>query len=70
MKKDHVPYGSDVSAGTYECADCGREYTNQAKTSLPPCPDFKPSTHVLNGWNILTGQGDAVADPYPNKPSK
>lgn len=70
MQKDHVPYGSDVSAGTYECADCGREYTNQSKTSLPPCPDFKPGTHTLNGWKILTGQGDAVEDPYPNEPSK
>ena len=38
MQKDHVPYGSDVSAGTYECADCGHEYSNQSKTSLPPCP--------------------------------
>jgi hypothetical protein len=70
MQKDNVPYGSDVSAGTYECADCGREYSNQSKTSLPPCPDFKPSTHVLNGWKILTGQGDAEADPYPNESSK
>ena len=65
MQKNNVPYGSDVSAGTYACADCGRQYSNQSKSSLPPCPDFKPSTHSLNGWNILTGQGDAVQDPYP-----
>ena len=25
MQKDYVPYGSDVSAGTYECVDCGHE---------------------------------------------
>ena len=36
-QKDLVHYGSDVSAGTYECADCGRQYSNQSKTSLPPC---------------------------------
>ncbi len=70
MQKNHVPYGSDVSAGTYKCADCGRRYSNQSKTSLPPCPDYQPSTHVLNGWNILSGQGDAVADPYPDQSSK
>jgi hypothetical protein len=70
MQKAHTPYGSDVSAGTYECADCGRHYSNQSKTSLPPCPDFKPGTHLLKGWNILTGQGDAVEDPYPNQPSQ
>jgi len=70
MQKDHVPYGSDVSAGTYECADCGRQYSNQSKTSLPPCPDYQPSTHVLNGWNIQSGQGDAVTDPYPNRSPK
>ena len=70
MQKAHTPYGSDVSAGTYECADCGRHYSNQSKTSLPPCPDFKPGTHLLKGWHILTGQGDAVEDPYPNQPSQ
>ncbi|MEO8492359.1 hypothetical protein [Pseudomonas sp.] len=70
MQKAHTPYGSDVSAGTYECADCGRQYSNQSKTSLPPCPDFEASTHLLKGWNILTGQGDAVEDPYPSDTSR
>ncbi|CAI8955875.1 hypothetical protein EMIT0P253_50264 [Pseudomonas sp. IT-P253] len=36
MQKDYVPYGSDVSAGTFECVDCGHQYSNQAKTSIPP----------------------------------
>jgi len=67
VKKAVVPYGSDVSAGTYECADCGRKYSNQSKTSLPPCPDFDKDDHPLRGWTILTGKGDAVEDPYPNK---
>ena len=70
MQKNYVPYGSDVSAGTYECVDCGHLYSNQAKKSMPPCPQYKPATHTLNGWKILTGQGDAVKDPYPNKADK
>lgn len=65
VKKTCVPYGSDVSAGTYLCADCGREYSNQSKTSLPPCPNYKESSHPLKGWEIKTGQGDAKEDPYP-----
>lgn len=65
MKKKNVPYGSDVSAGTYICSDCGYEYSNQSKTSLPPCPKRKETLHVLNAWDIITGQGDAKNDPYP-----
>ena len=65
MEKELVPYGSDVSAGSYECADCGQAYSNQSKTSMPPCPKFTKATHPLCGWKIVTGQGDAVADPYP-----
>ena len=64
-QKDLVHYGSDVSAGTNECADCGRQYSNQSKTSLPPCPNLDRFQHTLMGWKILTGQGDAVEDPYP-----
>lgn len=75
MVKKFAPYGSDVSAGTYTCADCGYEYSNQSKTSLPPCPkslekdkDGKLKySHVKNCWIIESGQGDAVDDPYPNK---
>jgi len=67
MKKDYVPYGSDVSAGTFECVDCGHQYSGPSSVSMPPCHHFDDSTHALKGWKILTGQGDAVVDPYPNE---
>ena len=67
MVKKFASYGSDVSSGTYVCADCGHVYTNQSKKSLPPCPKHNDGNHKKNGWNIKTGQGDAVDDPYPNK---
>ncbi|MGF6111107.1 hypothetical protein HKK52_21525 [Pseudomonas sp. ADAK2] len=70
MQKDYVPYGSDVSPGTYECVDCGHQYSNQAKTSMPPCPQLRKTAHISHGWKILTGQGDAVIDPYPEKAEK
>lgn len=65
VQKKCVPYGSDVSSGTYECGDCGREYSNQSKTSLPPCPNHSPSTHTKNCWHIKSGRGDSTQDPYP-----
>jgi len=67
MKKKCVPYGSDASAGTYMCADCGYIYRNQSKTSLPPCPKRKEKVHYKNCWIIVSGQGDAPEDPYPKK---
>jgi transposase-like protein len=73
MQKKCVPYGSDVSSGTYKCADCGYEYSNQSKPSLPPCPksNQNPNSvfyveHTKNCWDILSGQGDANNDPYPD----
>lgn len=66
MVKKFAPYGSDVSAGTYICADCGYKYSNQSKKSLPPCPHHDKLTHTKNGWLIQSGQGDAENDPYPN----
>lgn len=66
MQKAAVPYGSDVSSGTYACCDCGYEYSNTSKTSLPPCPKLEELPHSLHAWRILTGRGDAVGDPYPN----
>ena len=59
-----APYGSDVSAGTYKCADCGYTMTTQSVKSLPPCPDFTDATHSEKGWEIVSG-GDAEDDPYP-----
>lgn len=70
MKKEYVPNGSDVAAGTYQCADCGHEYSNQSKKSLPPCPKRLKSVHLLHGWKILSGQGDAQEDPYPQQSGK
>lgn len=62
MKKDDIPSGSDVSAGTYRCNNCGYELSVQSIKHLPPCPKCKKS-----GWKALTGVGDGKKDPYPNK---
>jgi hypothetical protein len=70
MQKDSVPYGSDISAGTYACVDCGREYSGPSQKSMPPCPDFTEASHPLKGWKVLSGQGDALQDPYPQTSEK
>jgi predicted nucleic acid-binding Zn-ribbon protein len=55
-----VPAGSDVSAGTYECTNCGKQIDVGSTKHLPPCPSCG------NGkWQTVTG-GDAVDDPYPD----
>lgn len=68
MQKTGIPYGSDASAGTYRCDDCGHEIAKPSNTSLQPCPKRKGAelTHVQNSWTALTGQGDAEDDPYPD----
>jgi len=38
-----------------------------SKSSLPPCPDLEDQPHPLKAWRALSGQGDAVEDPYPEK---
>jgi len=56
-----VPAGSDVSAGTYQCTNCGYELDVSSTDNLPPCPSCG------NGkWNTGSG-GDAAADPYPDR---
>ena len=56
-----VPAGSDVSAGTYKCTNCGYRLQTGSTKHLPPCP----ACH--NGfWETITG-GDSVDDPYPDK---
>ena len=70
MQKDSVPYGSDISAGTYACVDCGREYSGPSQSSMPPCPDFTEASHPLKGWKVLSGQGDAPQDPDPETSGK
>ena len=52
-----VPAGSDVSAGTYQCTNCGNQIDLGSSESLPPCPNCN------NGeWRTLSG-GDAADDP-------
>jgi predicted RNA-binding Zn-ribbon protein involved in translation (DUF1610 family) len=55
-----VPIGSDVSAGTYKCTNCGNQMTVQSTKSLPPCP----SCGGPNEWEATSG-GDSRQDPYP-----
>ncbi|MEA2193745.1 MAG: hypothetical protein QOG42_179 [Solirubrobacteraceae bacterium] len=56
-----VPAGSDVSAGTYACTNCGYELGVQSTQSLPPCPQCS------NGeWRTVSG-ADSVDDPYPDR---
>jgi predicted Zn-ribbon and HTH transcriptional regulator len=55
-----IPAGSDVSAGTYSCTDCGYELSVQSTHHLPPCPECN------NGeWSSASG-GDSTDDPYPD----
>jgi Zn finger protein HypA/HybF involved in hydrogenase expression len=58
---DPVPAGSDVSAGTYKCTNCGNELQVQSVQSLPPCPNCQ------NGSYTTVSGGDAAADPYPDR---
>ena len=56
-----VPAGSDVSAGTYRCTQCGYQIDVGSSQHLPPCP------HCANGeWSTQSG-GDAADDPYPDR---
>jgi Zinc-ribbon containing domain len=56
-----VPAGSDVSAGTYRCTNCGNELEVGSTDNLPPCPSCG------NGqWETVSG-GDSVQDPYPDR---
>lgn len=61
---DPTPIGSDVSAGTYRCTNCGNELDTRSVKSLPPCPQCGGP----NDWIQLTG-GDSGSDPYPNRAS-
>ena len=58
---DPVPAGSDASAGTYRCTQCGYELGLQSTKNMPPCPSCQ------NGhWATQSG-GDSVDDPYPDR---
>jgi len=54
---DPAPVGSDVSAGTYQCTNCGHELGVQSVQSLPPCPKCDGPQEALSG-------GDSTDDPH------
>jgi predicted nucleic acid-binding Zn-ribbon protein len=56
---DPVPAGSDVSAGTYKCTNCGNELQVGSTSHLPPCGSCG------NGEYQTIAGGDAAEDPYP-----
>lgn len=56
-----VPAGSDVSAGTYRCTECGYRLEVGSIEHLPPCPKCSNGS-----WNTESG-GDSVDDPYPKR---
>jgi hypothetical protein len=67
MDKKCIPYGSDVSGGTFKCQDCGKIMKMASSTSLPPCSNFNKTSHLKKCWQNLTGLGDSPDDPYPKK---
>jgi predicted nucleic acid-binding Zn-ribbon protein len=56
-----VPAGSDVSAGTYKCTNCGYELEVGSTQHLPPCPGCE------NGTYATVSGGDSAEDPYPRR---
>jgi Zn finger protein HypA/HybF involved in hydrogenase expression len=54
---DPIPSGSDVSAGTYRCTECGNEIQMSSSQSIPPCPSCSNQS-----WEAVSG-GDAASDP-------
>jgi predicted nucleic acid-binding Zn-ribbon protein len=57
-----APIGSDVSAGTYRCTNCGNQLTVASTESLPPCS----SCGGPNEWEVVSGS-DSREDPYPGQ---
>ena len=51
-----VPAGSDVSAGTYSCTECGHRLQVQSTRHLPPCPECQNGS-----WDTISG-GDSSDD--------
>jgi hypothetical protein len=39
MKKEQVAVGSDLSRGTFECNECGKQTTTPSVSSLPSVPN-------------------------------
>jgi zinc ribbon family protein len=57
-----IPVGSDVSAGSYRCENCGYELDVQSVRSVPPCPNCDGPY----SWTAKSG-GDSKDDPYPDQ---
>lgn len=57
-----IPVGSDVSAGTYQCENCGYELEVRSIDSMPPCPNCAGPY----SWRARSG-GDSTNDPYPEQ---
>ena len=55
-----VPAGSDVSAGTYRCTECGEQSEVDSTKHLPPCPSCGNRQ-----WETVGGGDSAQGDPYP-----
>ena len=53
-----IPVGSDVSAGSYRCENCGYELDVQSVRSMPPCPNCDGPY----SWTAKSG-GDSKDDP-------
>ena len=58
---ESIPVGSDVSAGTYRCTNCGETIDLGSVKSLPPCPNCG------NGEWQRAAVGDSPDDPYPDR---
>jgi len=56
-----APAGSDVSAGTYKCTNCGNTVDVGSTKHLPPCPNRG------NGQYETVSGGDSKDDPYPDR---
>jgi hypothetical protein len=56
-----VPAGSDVSAGTYRCTNCGNQIEVGSTRHLPPCPSCG------NGEYDTVSGADSRLDPYPGR---
>ena len=57
-----IPVGSDVSAGSYRCENCGYELDVQSVQSMPP----GPACDGPYSWKAKSG-GDSNDDPYPDQ---
>lgn len=63
-----VPAGSDASAGTYRCTECGYLLDVDSTRHLPPCPECEHgfwhtnSVATVSMTRIRTGSTEMVDD--------